>query len=213
VLAPPGRNRIYSNAGYAVLGEVLARRAALPFAEYLTRGVLDPLGMTGTSLGGYERGLDGDAVTGADFSVDPAAAGLVGPLSDLVALGSEWAVPTLISAETHQDAISLQYPEVSGVLPGFGRFDPCGWGLGVEIRGHKQPHWTGRANSPETYGHFGRSGSFLWVDPVAGVLCAGLGDRPFGSWAAEAWPALADAVLAEAAVVGPAGTPSSGPGA
>jgi CubicO group peptidase (beta-lactamase class C family) len=193
ILAAPGRRRIYSNAGYTVLGELLSRRAGLSFGEYLSQGVLDPLGMTTTTLG--ETG-DG----GAEGGVRPgslAASGLRGCLSDLVALGSEWAVPTLISPETHRSAISVQYPDVAGVLPGFQRFDPCAWGLGVEIRGHKQPHWTGAANSPETYGHFGRSGSFLWVDPVAGVVCAGLGDRPFGPWAAERWPVLADAVLAE----------------
>ena len=88
------------------------------------------------------------------------------------------------------------------MLPGFQRFDPCEWGLGVEIRGHKQPHWTGAANSPGTYGHFGRSGSFFWVDPGAGVVCAGLGGRPFGPWAAQRWPVLADAVLAELAASG-----------
>ncbi len=93
------------------------------------------------------------------------------------------------------------------MLPGFGRFDPCPWGLGVEIRGEKHPHWTGSANSPATFGHFGQSGSFLWVDPEARVVCAGLGDRPFGPWAARSWPVLADAVLAEVA----AGSPGSGP--
>jgi CubicO group peptidase (beta-lactamase class C family) len=213
VLAAPGQRRIYSNAGYALLGEVLARRSGLPFAEYLAQGVLDPLGMTGTSLGGRAQVIGDTARLGDEGTADPAAAGLVGPLVDLVALGSEWAVPSLVSPETHRSAISVQYPTASGVLPGFGRFDPCGWGLGVEVRGHKRPHWTGTANSPETYGHFGRSGSFLWVDPVAGVFCAGLGDRAFGPWAAEAWPALADAVLAEAGFAGPAGIPFSGTGA
>ena len=58
---------------------------------------------------------------------------------------------------------------------------------------------TGRAprNSPRTFGHFGRSGTFLWVDPDAGVALACLTDRDFGDWAKEAWPALSDAVLAE----------------
>jgi CubicO group peptidase (beta-lactamase class C family) len=188
------------------LGEVLSERAGMPFAEYLAQGVLDPLGMAGTSLvEGDGRGQDGrQGHHDGDRAQSPAAAGLAGPLGDLVALASEWAVPTLVSAETHRSATSVQYPGVAGVLPGFRRFDPCEWGLGVEIRGGKQPHWTGPANSPETYGHFGRSGSFFWVDPAAGVVCAGLGDRPFGPWAAQAWPALADAVLSE--VVGGGGT-------
>ena len=129
----------------------------------------------------------------------------MGPLVDLVALGAEWAVPTLISVETHRDATSVQFPGRAGVLPGFQRFDPCDWGLGVEIRDHKHPHWTGSANSPRTYGHFGRSGTFVWVDPQAGVVCAGFGDRPFGPWSVRAWPVLSDSVLSELAAGGPAG--------
>jgi len=181
-LAAPGARRIYSNGGYRMLAELLADQAGLPFDEYLQEGVLDPLGMTATRL---DHGARGGA----------AAAGLVGPVVDLAALAAEWAQPTLVSPATHRSAVSVQFPGIAGVLPGFQRFDPCDWGLGVEIRGAKQPHWTGPANSPATFGHFGRSGSFLWVDPVAGLACVGLSDRPFGPWAARAWPVLADAVL------------------
>lgn len=189
----PGVRRIYSNAGYGVLATVLEDRAGMPFAEYLAAGVLEPLGMAGTSLVGPPSGA--------------AAAGLAGPLDDLVALGREWARPTLVSHATWGDAISVQFEGLAGVLPGFGPFDPCDWGLGVEVRGAKHPHWTGTGNSRATYGHFGQSGAFLWIDPVAGVLCAGLADRPFGVWASRAWPALADAVLAE--ISGTSGDPGA----
>ncbi len=182
-LARPGTRRIYSNAGYLELGRLVAERSGMAFADYLCDGVLDPLGMSGT-------------VFEADAPGGPAA-GLSGPLVDLLSLGRELAVPTLVSAETHLEVVSVQFAGLAGVLPGFQRFDPCDWGLGVEIRGAKQPHWTGTANSPSTFGHFGQSGSFLWIDPVAGVICAGLSDRPFGLWAVRSWPLLADAVLAE----------------
>jgi len=91
----------------------------------------------------------------------------------------------------------VQFPGLSGVLPGFGRQDPNDWGLGLELRDGKSPHWTGSRNAPQTFGHFGRSGTFLWVDPVAGLALGCLTDLAFGEWAVEAWPALADAVLAE----------------
>ncbi len=51
------------------------------------------------------------------------------------------------------------------MLPGFGVQRPNDWGLGFEIRDAKSPHWTGSANSGRTYGHFGQSGTFIWVDP------------------------------------------------
>ena len=65
-----------------------------------------------------------------------------------------------------------------------------------EIRDSKAPHWTGAGNSPGTHGHFGRSGTFLWVDPAAGIALTCLTDLAFGAWAGEAWPRLADDVLA-----------------
>ncbi len=190
-LAPPGVSRIYSNAGYHLLGDLVAERSGISFAAYLAEGVLAPLGMTATRMGGGSAPrdrLDADA-----------AAGLAGPATDLAALAAEWAWPTLIGPETHAMATSVAFPGLAGVLPGYGRFEPCEWGLGPERRGHKQPHWTGGDNSPATYGHFGQSGAFLWVDPVAGVACVEVSDRPFGLWASRAWPPFADAVLSEVA--------------
>jgi CubicO group peptidase (beta-lactamase class C family) len=92
-------------------------------------------------------------------------------------------------------ATTVAFPGLDGVLPGFGRQRPNDWGLGFEIRDGKTPHWTGSTNSPATFGHFGRSGTFLWVDPAAGLACACVTDRDFGPWAAEAWPVLSDAVI------------------
>ena len=79
-----------------------------------------------------------------------------------------------------------------------GRFDPCPWGLGTEVRGTKSPHWTGSLNSPATFGHFGGAGTLLWVDPGAEIACVALTDRPFDDWAADElrlWPAFVDAIL------------------
>jgi len=180
-VVPPGRRRIYSNAGFEVLADVLAERAAMPFADYLAEAVFVPLGMWGAVL----------APGGSP------AWGVEGRLVDLLALGVELLSPSVVAPATLATATAVAFPGLAGVLPGFGHQDPCDWGLGFEIRDAKAPHWTGARCSPATFGHFGRSGSFLWVDPAAGVACAALADRPFGPWAAEAWPALADAVQAE----------------
>ena len=176
--APPGTRRIYSNRGFEILATVVAERAGMAFGDYLAEGVLEPLGMAGVTLEGSP------------------AWGAMGSVGDLVALGSELLCPRLLAAETIGEATRVAFPGLAGVLPGFGRFDPNDWGLGFEIRGVKQPHWTGYHNSPETFGHFGQSGAFLWVDPVARLGCCGLADKPFGPWAKEAWPRLADTVLA-----------------
>jgi CubicO group peptidase (beta-lactamase class C family) len=177
-IARVGERRIYSDQGFDVLGETLAARAEMPFAEYLEAAVLRPLGLV------------------ARYEGRPGS-GLYGSLDDLLALGRELLAPTLVSAETLAEATSVQFPGLVGVLPGFGRQAPNDWGLGVELRDRKSPHWTGTHNSQRTFGHFGRSGTFLWVDPEAGVALACLTDLEFGEWATEAWPRLADAVLAE----------------
>jgi CubicO group peptidase (beta-lactamase class C family) len=142
--------------------------------------VLDPLDMGGTRLDGRP------------------AEGLGGPAADLAAFAHELLRPRVLPVGLLAEATSVAFPGLRGVLPGFGLQDPNDWGLGVEVRGRKSPHWTGRGNSPATFGHFGRSGTFLWVDPVAGLALACLTDRPFGAWAVDAWPALSDAVLAAA---------------
>jgi CubicO group peptidase (beta-lactamase class C family) len=177
VLSPPGRRRIYSNRGIEVVAAHVAERARFAFADYATEAVLEPLRMRTASIGGSP------------------ARDARGSLEDLMALAAELQTPTLIAASTLAEATAPAFPGLSGVLPGFGPQPDNAWGLGVEIRGHKRPHWTGRRNSPRTYGHFGQSGSFLWVDPDAGVAAVSLAARSFGPWATEAWPALSDAIL------------------
>ena len=176
-LSAPGRRRIYSNAGFERLGEVLADRSGMPFEAYATEAVLQPLGMADTRMG------------------NPAW-GAVGTAGDLLILGRELLAPKVLSPAMLARASTVAFPGLDGVLPGFGRQTPNDWGLGFELRDGKSPHWTGRRNSPATFGHFGRSGTFLWVDPVAGLACAAVTDRDFGPWAAEAWPALSDEVVA-----------------
>ena len=179
VVAPPGRRRIYSNRGIELAADHLAARASVPFDVYLTESVLQPLGLVATTLDG-----------------SPAADG-IGTVDDLSRVANELLAPTLVAPATLQAATAVVFPGLDGVLPGFGRQHPNDWGLGVEIRDAKSPHWTAEGNSPATFGHFGRAGGFLWVDPLAGVACACLTDTDFGPWAATAWPLLSAAVLKE----------------
>jgi CubicO group peptidase (beta-lactamase class C family) len=105
--------------------------------------------------------------------------------------------PSTVSAQTHAEATTVQFPGLDGVLPGYGVQRPNDWGLGFEIKSGKSPHWTGAANSPRTYGHFGQSGTFIWVDPAADLALVVLTDRAFGEWSLPLWPALSDRILAE----------------
>lgn len=179
-IAEPGSRRIYSNVGIERAATLVERATDITFAGYADEAVCGPLGLASTTLGG-------SAAKDGRSSVD-----------DLARVARELLSPTgLLSASTLAEATRVVFPGLRGVLPGFGAQDPNDWGLGFEIRATKQPHWTGTRNSPATFGHFGQRGTMLWVDPDARLALVALTDRPFGPWAAEAWPVLSDAVLDE----------------
>lgn len=182
VLARPGTRRVYSNYGFAVLAQMVEALSGIEFAGYLAEAVFEPLGMTASRLEG------GTAAAGF---------GAWGSAADLAAFAGDLLRPRTVSSQMHAEATSVQFPGLDGVLPGFGIQRPNDWGLGFEIRATKSPHWTGAANSPATYGHFGQTGTLIWVDPVADLALVVLTDRDFGDWAKPLWPALSDRVLGE----------------
>ena len=179
-IAPPGKRRIYSNSGFEELGRVLEARAEMPFAEYLQQAVLDPVGMAGHKARSARR---------------PPACTARSTISSRFA--RELLRPTVVAPETLAEATSVQFPGLAGVIPDLGRFDPNDWGLGFELKDGKQPHFSGTLMSPRTFGHWGGSGTFLWVDPEREFALATLTDLEFGDWAKEAWPRFSDAVVSE----------------
>ncbi len=178
----PGKRRVYSNYGFKVLAETIQQACGIEFGQYLAEAVFEPLGMADSSLDG--------GVAAAGF-------GATSTVADLAAFAGELLRPSLVSEQMHREAADVQFPGLNGVLPGFGVQRPNDWGLGFEIRDAKSPHWTGSANSGRTYGHFGQSGTFLWVDPAADLALVLLTDRKFGDWAYPLVPAVSDEVLRE----------------
>jgi CubicO group peptidase (beta-lactamase class C family) len=176
-IGEPGQRRIYSNSGFDVLGELLADRAEMPFATYLGEAVLRPLGLRAELRG-------------------PAGSGIEGSLDDLLRFVREVQRPSLVAAETLEEATTVQFPGLAGVIPELGRFDPNDWGLGFELRDEKPGHFSGTRASARTFGHWGGTGTFFWADPGAELALAVLTDLRFGDWAKEAWPRLSDAVSA-----------------
>jgi CubicO group peptidase (beta-lactamase class C family) len=182
VLAKPGARRIYSNYGFTVLAETVQRESGIEFGGYLTEAVCEPLAMGTTRL-------DGGAAA--------AGFGATSTVADLAAFAGDLLRPATVSAQLHDEATTVQYPGLVGVLPGYGVQRPNDWGLGFEIRDSKTPHWTGGRNSARTYGHFGQAGGFIWADPDAKLAMVALTDRDFGEWALDLWPAISDAVIFE----------------
>lgn len=186
-ITAPGRRRIYSNTGIELAAQAVAEAADMPFGDYLAAAVFEPLGMNASELRGSP------------------AHGVWSTLGDVCRFVDELVVPTLVSTATATDATQPVFPGLAGIVPGVGRYEYCSWGLGIEVKGDKHPHWMGTTNSSQAFGHFGGAGTFVWVDlGVArhrALACVALTDRPFDQWAHDAlvlWPQLSDAVIAEA---------------
>lgn len=177
-IAPVGSRRIYSNAGFDALAAHVAAAAEMPFERYLAEAVFRPLAMNAELRG--SAGAEGH-----------------GTLDAAARLTHELLVPTLVAPETLAEMTAVAFPGLAGVLPDYGRFEPLDWGLGVELKDGKEGHWSGTLTSPRTFGHFGGSGTFLWVDPERALGLVVLTDREFGEWSKTAWPALSDAVVQE----------------
>ena len=162
---------MYSNSGYEILGELLSQRSGIPFTTWAQEMVLSPLGI--------KRQLP-----------ESPAWGMHGSLRELLAFAFEAACPRFLSPELFAAWSRSDGIELPGVVPGYGFHRDNAWGLGCEIRAAKDPHWTLPDSSEQTYGHFGQSGSFLWIDPLAHLGAVFLGQEPFGALHKQLWPKL-----------------------
>lgn len=173
--------RIYSSAGFEILAEALAEETGISFPDYLRQGLFTPLGMEDTELWG-SAGHEARST-----------------VADLAKFAAELLDPRLLHPQTLAEAFQVQFPELNGVVPGYGMQKPNPWGLGFEIRGEKDPHWTAPSMPADVVGHFGQSGTYLWVAPGTGRAMVVLTDEPFGAWAKPLWARTNEAIWAELA--------------
>lgn len=173
----PQTRRIYSNRGIEIAAAHVEAATATAFSQWVEDTVLAPLGLIETFIDG-----------------SPAYAG-EGSIRDLTAFAQELLNPTLISRQLADAARTVVFPGLRGITPGYGAYSDNTWGLGLEIKNQKARTWFPRAASPRAFGHFGQSGSLLWVDPEDGRGMAFLGAEPFGPWHKEHWQALGDYFL------------------
>ncbi|WP_404436199.1 beta-lactamase family protein [Microbacterium aerolatum] len=176
--AAPGTRRIYSNAGFDALGAHVSEAVGAPFAEWMAHEVTGPLGM---------RDID---VTGRP------SAGYRASIDDLMRFGREVLRPALIPVELRDLALMVSRQGLRGVVPGYGSFDDNQWGLGFELKGTKSPHWLSDTMPPETAGHFGGQGSFLFIDRSRDLAAAFLSGVAFGEEHKRIWPPLTQEIVA-----------------
>ncbi|KJL25831.1 Penicillin-binding protein 4* [Microbacterium azadirachtae] len=172
----PGERRIYSNAGFDALAAHIADAVGMDFADWMLREVTLPLGMERTDVTGRP------------------SAGATASIEDLLIFGREVLRPTLIPAALRDLALTVSHPGLRGIVPGYGSYADNQWGLGFELKGVKSPHWLSDSFPPETAGHFGALGSFLFVDRSRDIAAAFLSGVPFGEEHKRIWPALTDEI-------------------
>jgi serine-type D-Ala-D-Ala carboxypeptidase len=175
----PGREMAYSNVAYDLLGEVVQRISGQLFSEFMRQSIFQPLGMKEATFihqgKANERSIR--ARPGTTYDWPEAINGQVFPSSTLWATAMDMAIftqtflnrgrygdfrllsPATVAAMTRNQIPGLPRETKGGILsppPGFG------WFMLEEVRFPNFPClW-----SPQSYGHTGASGAFVWVDPV-----------------------------------------------
>lgn len=190
---PPRTRVVYGNVGYGLLALVVERLTHHAFTAALQAEVLEPLHIVGYL---------GDEPPRVPVKLADVRSRHVGtelePYNSpyYLRLGLPWSglvttpdgafkllrafagdPPNFLSLALRLDATQNQTDSLPG---GYGKpfeYPSASWGLGVDIRDHKKPHWTPPNASPRTFGHAGASGCVVWHDPDAGVSWAILGTR------------------------------------
>ncbi len=173
---PPGEGYgyAYADTGYVIAGVIIEQLDRRPLWQSYRARILDPLGMRGTYLEGFEphRGPELAHAYEGDFDVMPlhgssdwAGGGLVSTVDELAVfaqalVGGRVLPEPLLGELLHWQFRSLD-PELHS--PGY-----LGYGLGVEAR----------ALSGTVFrGHRGHWGVIMHVDPVSGITLTGTIDQ------------------------------------
>lgn len=194
--AAPGAKVVYSDLGYILLGEIVAKVAGRPLPELAAAELFAPLGMASS---GYlpapelRRRIASTAEPGAAVGSGPAGvpvvvhdenaralagvsghAGLFATADDLASYAELWLAGGY-SAVAGQRVLSAAAVEAAtrpctAGVPGGCR------GLGWVLRGDPFDA-AGDLLSPMAYGHTGFTGTSLYVDPPRGLACVLLTNR------------------------------------
>lgn len=201
---PPGRGVCYSSCGFVLLGEIVARVAGSPLAEFLRREVFAPLGMSDTTLGALSDWLGGPAdracrIAGVRLPEEQVGGdgwnwnsiywrtlgapwgGLISSPADLAIfahamLAPEAASSGLFSAATIAAATANQLAPMREVPEVDRRCRP--WGFGWRLHWPAHGAYFGDLLGRTAFGHWGATGTLLWVDPARAAFAVLLTTQP-----------------------------------
>ena len=195
---PPGRGVQYQSMGIACLGEIIHRVTGKSCAKFLHDEFFKPLNLMNTALGAPDEWYEGSSpkidrvpdgvlmeeqASGTDWTwnsrywrqLGAPWGGLLTTTSDLAkfaqlmlrkgmtSTGRGLLSPATIDAATRNQLECMRdVPEVER------RCRP--WGLGWRLGWPSHSANFGDLLGPRTYGHWGATGTLLWIDPDAGTF-------------------------------------------
>ena len=219
---PPGRGVQYQSMGFAILGEIIALVTGKTCAQYLHDEFFLPLGMSDTSLGATDDWFVGptpcasripEAIVpeaharGTDWNwnsrywrqLGAPWGGLLTSATDLATYaqfmlrgGTTHDARRLLSPAAIDAATRNQLAYMRDVPDEERRCRP--WGLGWRLNWPAHSANFGDLLGPRTYGHWGATGTVLWIDPDASVfalILTTLPQEPSGKYLARLSNAVA----------------------
>lgn len=103
---------------------------------------------------------------------------------------------SILSTESQQ---AMTVDQVNGVDGGVESmhtsWQPGYWAVGWEMKGTKPKHWTGNLTSPQTWDHWGFSGTLAWADPtryLSAVVFANRSVKSMWMFRPSRWTRLCD---------------------
>jgi CubicO group peptidase (beta-lactamase class C family) len=203
---PAGHAVQYQSMGFAVLGAIIETISGRTCRDFLREEFFEPLGMASTSLGATDEWFDGaqpvvdriagirlpEQQRGTDWhwnsrywrSLGAPWGGLLTTPEDLgkyaqmmlrEGRGPESAIlsPASVAAATRN-----QLAGYGGVPEEDRRCRPWGYGWRLQWPAHSASF--GALVGPRAYGHWGATGTMLWIDPERDAFAAILSTQPLG---------------------------------
>jgi CubicO group peptidase (beta-lactamase class C family) len=188
---PPGRSVQYQSKGFAVLAAIIEQIAGVSCGEFLRREFFQPLEMNDTCLGvpdDWFVGPEPKTNRIAEIRVPPDQVdadwnwngrywrqlgapwgGLLttpadlGQFAQLMLNGGRAGDRRILSEATVTESTGNHLAVMKDVPDEDRRFRP--WGLGWRVQWPTHSHSFGDLVGPRTYGHWGATGTLLWIDP------------------------------------------------
>lgn len=200
----PGRGVQYQSMGFVALAEIIARISGVSCAEFCQREIFEPLGMRDTVLGtpndwyaGQPAKTDRIAEVwlpeerrtatghwnsrywwslGAPWGGMLSTAADIGRFCRLMINGGRARGTQLFNKSTVDAAVTNQLEFLRDIPAEDRRCRP--WGLGWRLNWDAHEANFSDVCSPATYGHWGATGTVMWVDPVRNLWAVVLTSRP-----------------------------------